>query len=171
MLTNGNRRAGNAAARSVGNLSDADNNRPSPPTQADPAAEIFAEVCRVRAELFALGTIDLQRAVDGAQFAAVACGLVATMGQDRVQEHIASVFAPLRADDDFCDANIFHDDPDDHDDDRDRDHVPAATLHAAEYLISQNDPERLRAWLEGRGPREVAAIQEHIQAKRRKGAA
>jgi hypothetical protein len=43
--------------------------------------------------------------------------------------------------------------------------VAASTLHAAEYLVQQNDPERFRAWLEGRPAVEREAICEHIENK------
>ena len=44
-----------------------------------------------------------------------------------------------------------------------------STLDAADYLIDGKRPiSELRAWLNGRSARDVAAIQEHIQ-KRRKG--
>jgi hypothetical protein len=39
-----------------------------------------------------------------------------------------------------------------------RDHVPASTVMAAEYLIGENDPERLRAWIANHTPRERFAI-------------
>jgi hypothetical protein len=45
-----------------------------------------------------------------------------------------------------------------------------STLQTAEFLISgKRDISKLRAWLKGRSARDVAAIQEHIQQKRRKG--
>jgi len=47
----------------------------------------------------------------------------------------------------------------------------ASTLRAAEYLIRQKDPERMRRWLEGRSPGECAAILRHIEKRKRGQAA
>ncbi len=55
--------------------------------------EIFRERCEARAQLVANGLMDLQDAVDGLQETAAAQGLVATHGQDRIQEILAESFA------------------------------------------------------------------------------
>jgi hypothetical protein len=41
-----------------------------------------------------------------------------------------------------------------------------ATLRAAEYLVRQRDPERLRAWLAGHSAAERAAIQRHLKGNK-----
>ena len=45
-------------------------------------------------------------------------------------------------------------------------HVPASTLMAAQYLIGQNDPDRLRAWLANHTPRERFAIRRHFERRK-----
>jgi len=44
-------------------------------------------------------------------------------------------------------------------------HVAASTLAAAEYLVRENDPERLHTWLAKHTAEERAAIQKHLEAK------
>ncbi len=43
--------------------------------------------------------------------------------------------------------------------------VARSTLDAADYLIKQNDPERLDRWLAKHSAVECAAILRHIEAK------
>ena len=43
--------------------------------------------------------------------------------------------------------------------------VPGATLRAAEFLIQQKDPERLRAWLIKRSSVERKAILAHLERR------
>jgi hypothetical protein len=69
-------------------------------TRRPPPIEIFRERCDARAMLVANGLMSLQDAVDGMQESAAAQGLVATHGQDRVQEIMAAAFAPVRRLDD-----------------------------------------------------------------------
>jgi hypothetical protein len=52
--------------------------------------------CEARAYLFSIGDMDLLEAVDGLQADAEASGLVAFIGQDRVQAILAAAFAPYR---------------------------------------------------------------------------
>ena len=47
-----------------------------------------------------------------------------------------------------------------------RDHVPASTLRAAEYLIAQGDVEQFRKWLAGHSAQERTEIQKYLEAKR-----
>jgi predicted RNA-binding Zn ribbon-like protein len=63
--------------------------------KADPL-EVFRARCEARATLCANGLMDLQTAVDQLQEVAVAQRLVATHGQDAVQEIMAESFARWR---------------------------------------------------------------------------
>ena len=45
--------------------------------------------------------------------------------------------------------------------------VPIAMLHAAEFLLQQRDPERLRIWLEKHSMQERAEILRHLKERRR----
>ena len=58
--------------------------------------DVFVARCVARAKLHAAGEIELQEAVDELQFSAVRYGLVAKLGQDRVQAIIADAFHPVR---------------------------------------------------------------------------
>jgi hypothetical protein len=62
--------------------------------------EIFRERCEARAVLVSNGLMTLHDAVDGMQEVAAAQGLVATHGQDAVQEILARSFARRRLRDD-----------------------------------------------------------------------
>jgi hypothetical protein len=55
--------------------------------------DVFRERAEARSLLVSNGLMDLQDAVDGLQESAVAQGLVATHGQDRIQEIMAESFA------------------------------------------------------------------------------
>jgi len=44
--------------------------------------------------------------------------------------------------------------------------IPASTAEAAEFLVRQGDPERLRNWLDRHTADERAAIRRHLEAKR-----
>ena len=63
------------------------------PAPAAKLLQIFRERCEARATLCAAGLMTLQDAVDGMQEVAAAQGLVATHGQDAVQEILAESFA------------------------------------------------------------------------------
>jgi hypothetical protein len=70
--------------------------RPNPKTQTvDPVAGFIARA-EARALLVATGEIDLIEAVDVLQAAAVASGLVRTIGQDEIQRIIAAAFEQVR---------------------------------------------------------------------------
>jgi hypothetical protein len=60
------------------------------------ALEVFTLRCWARARLFAEGELELHQAIDELQAAAKRDGLVAKIGQDRVQEIIADAFAKVR---------------------------------------------------------------------------
>jgi hypothetical protein len=52
--------------------------------------------------------------------------------------------------------------------DPERHGVAKSTLDAAVYLVKQNDPERLRAWLAYRSAEECAAIWNHLEQRKGK---
>ena len=60
--------------------------------------EVFAALCYARANLFAVGEYNLQKAVDELQTWAWASGLVAEIGQDQVQQIMAAAFSAVRED-------------------------------------------------------------------------
>jgi hypothetical protein len=45
--------------------------------------------------------------------------------------------------------------------------VPIATLHAAEFLLQQNDPQRFKAWLARHSEAERAAILKHLEQRKK----
>jgi hypothetical protein len=59
--------------------------------------EMFKLRCEARSYLCSAGEMNLAEAVDGLQNAAVSSGLVAEIGQDRVQEIIAREFRGINA--------------------------------------------------------------------------
>jgi hypothetical protein len=132
-----------------------------PAAKPDPV-EIFEARCAARARLWAEGEFDLHEAVDILQFDAVRTGLVAQLGQDHVQHIIAVSFRAVRG----RAALALVPDPSEPDDKPKRGLVAASTLWAAEYLVQQGDPDRLRRWLATHGAKERAAIRQHLEAKK-----
>jgi hypothetical protein len=47
------------------------------------------------------------------------------------------------------------------------DHVAASTLMAAEYLVREGDPARMRKWLSGHTPEQRKAILQHLEQRRK----
>jgi hypothetical protein len=62
---------------------------------ADPVAVLIAR-CQARAWLVKTGDLELIEAVDGLQAGAIKLGLVASIGQDAVQQHMADAFAAIQ---------------------------------------------------------------------------
>jgi hypothetical protein len=160
------------------------------PQVTDPLASFIA---RAKAKTLAwkAGEISLHDAVDGLQQAAEAFGLVIELGQDAVQAIMVEAFAPERDDlprDDY-DGSTFAaacreadekqrrkaENP--HLDDVSIESawhhlsrplgVPIATLWTAEFLLQQNDPARLKAWLARHSREQRNAIRKHLQNKKR----
>jgi hypothetical protein len=127
----------------------------------DPVAVLIARA-QARALLWAAGEIDLHAAVDELWADAVRDGLTDKLGTDKVQQLLADAFASERDD------LPRHDDavPDELVADERVADVPTATLRAAEYLVQQKDPARLKAWLARHSRAERAAIRKHLQNKR-----
>jgi hypothetical protein len=164
--------------------------------QPKPAEAVFRLRCEARAELVAACLMDFHEAVDGLAAAAVASGLVKDIGQDAVQAIMAEIFAdvPRIRREVSPDAIAAWDAPSwrraavDYNDEikksgrvlivetnPEREIGPtgitastlaASSLAAVEYLIKQNDAERLRKWLAKHTAAERRAIKQHLRAKR-----
>jgi hypothetical protein len=149
----------------------------------DPLA-VFIARAEARALLWHCLEIDLHAAVDKLWTAAVRDGLVAKLGTDQVQRLLADAFAPVR--DDLTKSHAATSEPEDDEDTfaracraadekarrrrakaepPPRPHAAKATLRAAEYLVRENDPERLRIWLSKHTAQERAAIRKHLEAR------
>jgi hypothetical protein len=116
-----------------------------------PAIDVFSARCEARAYLYAIGEIDLHDAVDGLQEHAERYGLIAEIGQDAVQAIMAEIFRHA------CDL-IMEPPPRG---------VAQSTLDAADYLLTVNDPERLREWLAAHSRADIDSILKHWKARRR----
>jgi|RhiMetdeSRZDD1v2_1073273.scaffolds.fasta_scaffold451779_1 hypothetical protein len=126
-----------------------------------PAVDVFRERCKARAILVEACALDLHTAVDGLQEAAVATGLVDEIGQDAVQKMMAHAFAslPIVLSGNSSDVLLGNVGPT-------VSGAARSTLQAAEYLVRQNDPARLKAWLAKHSRVERNAIKQHLRAKR-----
>jgi hypothetical protein len=148
-------------------------------SRADPV-EPFRAISEARALRYRFGELDLHEAVDGALAAAIKLGL---SDPDQIQMILTQAFAPVRPDLDprplpelispIADgvpsaANLQRIYERVLDRQREQYGPPISTLRAAEYLIKQNDPERLRTWLAGRSLGEIEAIQHHIKTREAK---
>jgi hypothetical protein len=103
--------------------------------------ETFEICCEAAASDYAARRVELVEAVDALQDFAFSRDLVDAVGQDRIQAVMAAAFTAWRPDP----------------------RVAASTLAAAEFLIQQNDPQRLKRWLDKHSPEERAAIWAHVQ--------
>jgi hypothetical protein len=133
----------------------------------DPIA-VFTARAEARATLWADGVLDLHAAVDELQHAAEAGGLVELIGQDAVQQILAAAFAAAHEQILFVD--IPGDDPPDNMPDLLLDLEPcadvaASTLRAAEYLVLENDADRLRKWIAQHSAKERRAIHQHLRRR------
>jgi hypothetical protein len=106
------------------------------PAQAPDQIEVFIERCEARALLFINGAFELHDAVDELQAAAERTGLVDRIGQDQVQAMMGAAFAAVRKSPRELVVP-------------DRSYqTPTATIDAFFYVVSLNDPDRLKAWLQ-----------------------
>src|SRR5262245_60846510 len=116
------------------------------PAAPDPL-EVFEARCAARAYLWSEAELDLDAAVDELQSTAEHTGLIARLGQDDVYARIA---APFIAVSELYDPEPPALVPAPEAAEHKRRWLPRSTLRAAEYLIEQGDPDRLRRWLNGR---------------------
>jgi hypothetical protein len=100
---------------------------------------VFEMRCWARAHLYAAGEFDLHEAVDQLQRDAARDGLVAALGQDRVQEMMASAFAAVRMKPTAWDLGATFEDC--------RDVLDGVTIAELDALIQQNDPQQFRKWM------------------------
>jgi hypothetical protein len=140
-------------------------------SEAVPAIDVFHLRCWARAELVAAYLMDFHEAVDGLRAAAVRYGLIKEIGQDAVQAIMAAAFAKVPRPDELEDVIVeltkaLDDMPIEKLSAQAESKVAASTLAAAGYLVKQNDPGRLRAWLAKRAVAERLAIKQHLRAKR-----
>lgn len=112
------------------------------PSPAPSPVEIFNLRCEARAILVEACLFDLQEAVDGLAFADV--------------PRAGQLEADIRAIADCLETMP-----------RTRPGAAPSTLQAAEYLIQQKDPARLKAWLAKHSRAERIAINKHISGAKR----
>ncbi len=132
--------------------------------------DVFRDRCEARATLVAEGEMDFQEAIDGLQAAAVEYGLVAKLGQDAVQAAMAAAFAkvprPGELEDAIAAMADFLDGFSIEMASKPRSDAPRCTIDAVSYLIKQNDPQRLRAFLANHTAQERLAIQKHFERRK-----
>jgi hypothetical protein len=138
-------------------MTAADARKPAPITKED----VFRERCEARAILYAACEYDLHEAVDVLQADAERSGLIAEIGQDAVQTIMATAFRAVR-DTQEPPTKV----PEDIREVENDQHVATSTIQAVEYLIKQNDPKRLGAWLAKHTRVERSAIKKYLGAKR-----
>jgi hypothetical protein len=152
--------------------------KPDAPSPID----IFIARAEARALLWQAGEFDLHEAVDELQAAAERDGLIAKIGQDEIQRHMAAVFAAVRVDlgpeASVCRRATTNDKrapPAGADetfaelcrqaDERQRNNAWAATLRSLEVLVRHGDFERFQKSLSRYTAAERAAIQRHLEDK------
>jgi hypothetical protein len=122
-----------------------------PAPSPDPI-EVFTEQCAARALLFANDALPLHEAIDGLQMSAERNGLIGRIGQDRVQAIMGAAFAAVRF-------------PSDPDHSPQESQTPNSTIAAFWYVVSLNDPDRLKAWLADH-PADVETLRKILESKR-----
>jgi hypothetical protein len=127
---------------------------------ADPL-EVFEARCAVRAYLWSEGELDLHETVDKLQADAVRDGLVARIGQDRVQAIMAAAFRKVRNPYIVEAADRV---PEPMPETPKRSVIAEATLSTAKFLVRKGDTDRLRKWLASHSAVERMAIRKHLEA-------
>jgi hypothetical protein len=145
-----------------------------PRTASADLITVFQERCWARARLFAEGELELHEAVDELQNNAMGNGLVAAIGQDRVQWLMSDAFGAVRS------SRALHGIPclptawdAEYEVDWDREaierrisgHLSASTIDAFKHMLRQNDPDRLRKWLGRRTLPERRAMRDLLVVK------
>jgi hypothetical protein len=135
--------------------------------------DAFTERVGARAYLWAVGEYELHEAVDKLQFDAEHDDLVDRIGQDAVQMILADAFQQCREEiaahdeqqqqrKNCCESGNQHAAARS----KAEKHGPAASMiEAFKYLVRQNNPEQLRAWLARRSAEEQAALLKMLVAK------
>jgi hypothetical protein len=150
---------------------------------ADPV-KAFKLRCWARAYLVSAGAITLHEAVDVLQAAAERDGLVAKLGQDEVQQIMATAFDEMfrartdwkakaamawecpgwrKAAIEYHEARGASSPPPIIPSDRSRRRIARSTLLAAEHLAREGDGDRLRKWLARHGAHDRASIKQHLR--------
>jgi hypothetical protein len=126
--------------------------------------EVFALRCECRAHLWAAGEYDLHAAVDTLQADAERDGLVDLLGQDEVQQILATAFGAVRSDE----PEHVPDDamPNDSDDSGGGGRLARSTCDTAEFLVARNDAAQFEEWLGKHSEAERVAIVAHIERRR-----
>jgi hypothetical protein len=146
-------------------------------TAVDPVVS-FVALAGSRAYRFAIGELELYDAVDKLQAHAETHGLVTLVGQDAVQAIMAMAFAAVRseptghatADDEPSLFLKLTSDPLPRRPQvsrKSRERAAKSTLDTAEYLVRQNDVDKLHDWLARHSADERVAILKHFEQKKR----
>jgi hypothetical protein len=138
----------------------------------DPVTDLvaFASRCETRGHMVAAGLMTVQAAVDGLWEAAeLPGGPLRFLDVDSVQEIMANAFGRGR-NHDGSNSGPVGDGPEISapPPPRRRSELAASTIDALRYVVSQRDPQRLRRFLKGRTPAELAAMQRLMVANDRK---
>jgi hypothetical protein len=112
--------------------------------------------CWARAWLFSEGELELHDAVDELQLSAVRDGLVAAIGQDRVQAMIADAFGAVRRRTTAWDLGEAFSDH--------RGVLDAQTIADLASVIQRNDPQQLRNYMAPLSVAEREAVRELVAA-------
>jgi hypothetical protein len=135
----------------------------------DPVSDLlaFAARCETRGQMVADGLMTVQEAVDGLwEVAALPGGPLRFLDIDSVQEILANAFERGLA--------YAHTMPEPEErvfqkpDPPRRRELPKSTIDALRYVVRLRDPERMRRFLKGRSPDELAEMQRLMVANDRK---
>jgi hypothetical protein len=127
---------------------------------------VFVARAEARAMLVAAGEMEMHEAVDGLYLAAIMYGLDEDLGEDAVQTIMAEAFHRYVPDIEEPADMVPDHLPIEHEDEPEpRRDVAPSTLDAVDFLVRENDPERLRRFLDGRPDRELAAIEDHLRKR------
>jgi hypothetical protein len=130
-----------------------------PPPSLAYLQNVFRDRCEARAILVAACEMDFHEAIDGLQAAAYQYGLIRKLGQDAVQAMMAEAFAKVPRAGELEDAIAATADQ--------RPDAPRSTIEAVAFLIKQNDPRRLRAFLTKHTAQERAAVKQQFKRELR----
>ena len=116
-----------------------------PTTSSVSLAAVFEARCWARARLYSEGALELHEAVDKLQESAERDGLVAAIGQDRVQWMMSDAFGAVRErTNELATASAWElgEAYDDH-----RGVLDPSTAEELDRLLEQGDPARFRKWM------------------------